>query len=245
LGNGLHLQPMDMKEIFKWALMPYWTIFEAITLSMEVYDEEAKELVITAEEAQAQYKEYNFRCEILDRAKQMGLIQFHLVEDPKSGLPRKLIALDPLEFVNWATNNLTSISAELCDEVKKRRDKSKQAKPINEKSGNPGSDARWSLKREIVTKAENYVKKSLNDGCEYCDHCQLADYMYNNATDEDGSTLFDYPNIDEPQLINYLKEGAKKALDKYPTRIVGNNGYKKSDGACEVHPVKRKDTPHK
>jgi hypothetical protein len=230
---------MDKMEIFKWASMPYWSIFEAIALSMEVYDEEAKELVVTVEEARVQHKEFEFRCEILNRAEQMGLIQFHSVNNPNSNLSGKSTVLDPVDFVIWATDNLSSISAELCDEVRKQRKKSKQSKPANDKTGNPGSDARWSTKREILTKAENYVKNSLKDGCEFCDHNQLAEYMYNNASDDDGNLIFEYPNVDEPTLLKYLKEGAKSSLSDHPERIVGKKGYKKSDGACEVHQVKR------
>jgi hypothetical protein len=63
--------------------------------------------------------------------------------------------------------------------------------------------------------------------------------MYNNASDDDGNLIFEYPNVDEPTLLKYLKEGAKSSLSDHPERIVGKKGYKKSDGACEVHQVKR------
>jgi len=37
-------------------------------------------------------------------------------------------------------------------------------------------------------------------------------------------------------MMNNLKEGAKRALKKgYPHRIVGNAGYIKSNGICEIH----------
>lgn len=242
MGHGLHLQPMDMREISKWVSMPYWSTFEAITLSMGVYDEDGNELIITDEEARAQYKDFTAREEILQRAEQMGQIKIHLIEDPNSNLPGKKIVLDPVDFISWAADNLPSISAELCNEVKKRHNTKKQKTAKDEKTGNPGSDARWNIKHTIVKTAENYVKQSLKDGCEYCDHCQLADFMYNNATDENGNILFDYPDLDENVLMNYLKDGAKNALNKLPTRIVGNKGYKKSEGDCEIHPVKRKDS---
>lgn len=245
MERGLHLQPMDMKEISKWVSMPYWSTLEAITLSMGVYDEDAKELDITPEEARAQHKEYESRVKILQRAEQMGQIKIHLIEDLNSNLPGKTVAIDPVDFISWAADNLPSISAELCNEVKKRHNTKKQKTAKDEKTGNPGSDARWIIKHTIVKTAENYVKKSLKDGCVYCDHCQLADFMYNNAIDENGKLLFDYPDLDENILMNYLKDGAKNALNKLPTRIVGNKGYKKSEGNCEIHPVKHKDTSPK
>lgn len=252
---------LDGFSILHWSKVKVWEYTDAILLSMG-YDPKgyaetqlSKSLAKMIEDSQAEVEfvhnnpnparfvgeQFQRITDIVNSSMRDNSLKYNVIksEDELTGEENTTCDFNALDFCIWAKVNLPSFPDELYDAVVSPQGDSKPAGEKKSSGSNAGADARWADRKEIIAKAEAYVKKALKDGCKECDHLQLADYMYSNACDDNGEILFSYPDIDEELLESWLQEGAKNVLKDYPGRIVGIKGYLKSDGACDLHPVKR------
>jgi len=164
---------LSEKDVKYWASMTRWFRTEAVMLSLGLDPRRTGDSKVSNKEASRLRKEFNDRDYLLEE-------EVELDQQERYQYSKHETLYDPERFVVWAKAKFSSFPESLFFAVNNNITPCKHNvdKSDTESKGNPGSDARWSVKREIVNKAEEFVKKSLEDGCEYCDHCQLADYMY-------------------------------------------------------------------
>lgn len=239
----IYNKPLPSEKFLYWASMPFWHLQEALLLSMGLDPrEEGKH--ISADVATNNGIEFWSRMEVMKRGFELesNSIPFSKISDEEGESPvpgDEEAVFTPHNFHKWAVKANISIPEGLCQAITgnlvDRNSKAHENKESPAK-GNAGSDARWDSKRQILLKANKCLEKTRADKCT-CDHVQLAEYMFYNATDNDGNTLFEYPDVPEGTLQKYLKQAAKEFLTHHNTqRIVGSRGYMKSDAHCENHP---------
>ena len=250
---------LDNFSILHWSKMKMWDYSKAIALSMGYNPDEGGSPVLSNSLQSMidrtgshimSIHEYNnpalfigeqyyrisaiLRCEINSGNKMFKVLD-NYDDENMNGKHYHTYEVIAFDFCKWAKTHLPSFPEELYEAVVSSQSSSKTPAGNMSSGGNAGSQAKWAARTEIISKAINYVNAALLKGCEDCDHVQLADYMYQHASDNEGNILFEYPNIPEQELLGYLKTATKDALRQYPHRIVGNNEYKKSIGNCEIH----------
>lgn len=237
---------LTSEDCSRWASKPYWSWKESILLSMSYNpDKRIKDDAesFSLEELLSRAEDYKFIADVINRNRETGSLSHFTVEKiicEETLESANVVVFCPAHFTKWAIKNLLSFPSELYEKVCRftsNQDSCKPAAKNESAGGNAGSHAKWAIRQEIIDKAALYVKEALLKGCVYCDHCKLGEYMCNHLFDANGYLVFSYPAVKETLMLKYLQMGAKLALVEFPDRIVGNKGYKKSYGHCELHPT--------